>query len=208
MNTDDAYMEQYKEKLYVREEGIKANQLTELMKHCISYAILTLILAAVIAFLGFLLCKIPLISILILAFHIQYLIYGIAIFGALIGVLWLLGGLCVYPIKKKTIINAYNRKIRELEAYTPDSLTLAMWAIIDENPEMFEERNYQENTNESTNYVYLENKVSSTNNYSYDSEMRDYEQRTFSFVDASGAYRRWGDDFVDGAGSHVRCPRY
>lgn len=42
----------------------------------------------------------------------------------------------------------------------------------------------------------------------YDSEMRDYEQRTFSFVDASGAYRRWGDDFVDGAGSHVRCPRY
>lgn len=41
----------------------------------------------------------------------------------------------------------------------------------------------------------------SRNKYNYTDDLNDIKKRQFSFVDASGAYRRWGDDFIDFKGN-------
>lgn len=39
---------------------------------------------------------------------------------------------------------------------------------------------------------------------SYEEDLRETKINQFSFVDASGSYRRWGDTFVDCKGNYVR----
>lgn len=58
----------------------------------------------------------------------------------------------------------------------------------------------------STSNAYTSTAVShQTNSYkSYEEDMRETKIRQFSFVDAQGNYRRWGDTFVDCKGNYVR----
>ncbi len=37
--------------------------------------------------------------------------------------------------------------------------------------------------------------------FSYDNEVKEMNRNSFSFVDCSGAYRRWGDSFIDHKGN-------
>lgn len=63
------------------------------------------------------------------------------------------------------------------------------------------ERAKSKSTDNNSNRSYSDNRVSYK---SYEEDVRETKRHQFSFVDAEGNYRRWGDGFIDCKGNYVR----
>lgn len=63
------------------------------------------------------------------------------------------------------------------------------------------ERAKSQSTDNNSNRSYSDNRVSYK---SYEEDVRETKRHQFSFVDAEGNYRRWGDGFIDCKGNYVR----
>lgn len=197
-NVNDPYLEKYREKLMKWQKSIVEYEMDNLRERCIGHPILTIGCGILTGVMGFVMCKIPLLSIIVMGFHLQYLLYSIAIICCVIGFFWFLIGMITYKIKKNSILKEYEKKLQELRNYMPDDVELAMWEVIDEHPEYF-----RNNNQHSRMISYQKNDGCRLNKegFSYENEIDDSAKRNFLYVDASGAYRRWGEAFVDCRGN-------
>lgn len=176
-------------------------ELEELARKCIIYPIVLIVVGALVRLFSWILCEIPILSIIVCGFKIHILLNGIATFCWIVGISWILIGIIVYRYKERKIELEFEKEKRELMNYVPDDTTYAMLAVIDKNPERFVNSNQSDKNQESINYSGTSNVEKQNISITYENDREDYERRTFSYVDASGAYRRWGDDFIDCKGN-------
>lgn len=200
-NAFDSDLEKYREELIRREERMAKIEIEEQHKRCVVYPIVVIVIGVVMWLFSLILCKMPILSTIIEAFELQFILYGTAIFCCAIGGAWLLLGMIDYAHIKKRIINNLDKKTKEWMNYVPDDLTLAMRGVINDHPELFPKRKLSSTEKATINYSGNSNLRQTNSSFSYEDEMREQEKRAFSYIDASGAYRKWGDDFIDCKGN-------
>lgn len=112
----------------------------------------------------------------------------------------------IKTISKKDLEKYYEDKKAEEEFKKIEDQVFA--DLLEDLVQEKRQRERQNNTeyktsNTRSNYGYSTSNNRTSNSYSksYEEDLRETNRKQFSYVDCSGSYRRWGDDFVDHQGN-------
>lgn len=161
----------------------------DIRKACFLYPLVLVINAGILWLFNLILDDIPILPTILETFHLDKTLYWISGVIWIICIFWLIIGCIMYPIKRRENRRDLRQAIEKEKAWNPSESEIIVIMSADEFCPMpswpFEKKNTNKNHTS-------EKRQNNRSEFSYEKEVKEMNQHSFSYIDGSGVYRRWG----------------